>query len=74
MQARPEGSKGFAVVRKRWVVERTNAWNGRCRRHSKDYERRTESSVAMIQVSNIRLMLRRRAPVERPKFNYTAAA
>lgn len=74
VQSRPEGSKGFAVVRKRWVVERTNAWNGRCRRHSKDYERRTESSAAMIQISNISLMLRRLAPVERPKFNYTAAA
>lgn len=74
VQSRPEGSKGFAVVRKRWVVERTNAWNGRCRRHSKDYERHTESSAAMIQVSNISLMLRRLAPVERPKFNYNAAA
>lgn len=74
VQSRPEGSKGFAVVRKRWVVERTNAWNGRCRRHSKDYERRTESSAAMIEVSNIGLMLRRLAPVERPKFNYAAAA
>lgn len=74
VQSRPEGSKGFAVVRKRWVVERTNAWNGRCRRHSKDYERRTESSAAMIQVSNISLMLRRLAPVERPKFNYAADA
>lgn len=74
VQSRPEGSKGFAVVRKRWVVERTNAWNGRCRRHSKDYERRTESSAAMIKVGNISLMLRRLAPVERPKFNYAAAA
>jgi len=74
VQSRPAGSKGFAVVRKRWVVERTNAWNGRCRRHSKDYERRAESSAAMIQVSNISLMLRRLAPVERPKFNYKAAA
>lgn len=74
VQSRPEGSKGFTVVRKRWVVERTNAWNGRCRRHSKDYERHTESSAAMIQVSNISLMLRRLAPVERPKFNYNAAA
>lgn len=60
-------------VRKRWVVERTNAWNGRSRRHSKDYERRTESSAAMIQISNVHLMLRRLAPEKRPKFNYTVA-
>jgi putative transposase len=54
-------------------VERTNAWNGRCRRNSKDYERRVESSVAMIQVTNIHLMLRRLSPVRRPPFHYQAA-
>ena len=43
-------------------MERTNAWNGRCRRNSKDYERRTESSEAMIQISNVHLMLRRLSP------------
>jgi putative transposase len=74
VQSRPEGTAGFAPVRKRWVVERTNAWNGRSRRHSKDYERRTESSGAMVQISNVHLMLRRLAPVERPKFNYARAA
>ena len=74
IQSRPEGSKGFVPVRKRWVVERTNAWNGRCRRHSKDYERKTESSVAMIQLSNIHLMLRRLAPAKSPKFNYKVVA
>lgn len=74
VQSRSEGATGFAPVRKRWVVERTNAWNGRCRRHSKDYERRTESSAAMIQISNVGLMLRRLAPVERPKFHYAVAA
>jgi len=74
VQSRPEGAVGFAPVRKRWVVERTNAWNGRSRRHSKDYERRVESSAAMIQISNVHLMLRRLAPSERPKFNYAAAA
>lgn len=73
VQSRPEGTTGFAPVRKRWVVERTNAWNGRYRRHSKDYERRIESSVAMIQISNVSLMLRRLAPAERTKFNYRLA-
>jgi putative transposase len=70
VKMRPEGSKGFTPLKKRWVVERTNAWNGRCRRNSKDYERRTSSSVAMIQVSNIHLMLRKLAPSSRPEFQY----
>ena len=48
VKTRPEGSKGFTPLEKRWVVERTNAWHGRYRRHSKDYERKPESSGAMI--------------------------
>lgn len=74
VKTRPEGSKGFTPVEKRWVVERTNAWNGRCRRHSKDYERRAESSAAMIQITNMHLMLRRLAPISRPEFHYATAA
>jgi putative transposase len=74
VKMRPEGSAGFTPLRKRWVVERTNAWNGRCRRNSKDYERRTDSSEAMIQISNIHLMLRRLSPQSQPKFNYRLAA
>jgi putative transposase len=74
IQSRPEGAQGFEPVRKRWVVERTNAWNGRCRRNSKDYERKVESSAAMIQLSNIHLMLRRLAPTPRPAFHYNTAA
>jgi putative transposase len=74
VKKRPEGSHGFTPLEKRWVVERTNAWNGRCRRNSKDYERRTDSSAAMIQISNIHLMLRRLAPTAQAKFNYAAAA
>jgi putative transposase len=74
VKMRPEGSVGFTPLRKRWVVERTNAWNGRCRRNSKDYERRTDSSAAMIQISNIHLMLRRLAPQSQPEFHYRAAA
>ena len=74
VKLRPEGTKGFAPLAKRWVIERTNAWNGRCRRHSKDYERTIESSAAMIQLSNIHLMLRRLAPADTPKFNYGALA
>ena len=59
---RPDGAKGFVLLAKRWVVERTHAWIGRCRRHSRDYERYTSSSAAMIQMSSIGLMLRRLSP------------
>ena len=71
---RPEGTRGFTPLEKRWVVERTNAWNGRSRRNSKDYERHPESSAAMIRISNIHVMLRRLSPVSRPAFHYRAAA
>lgn len=74
VQMRPADSSGFTPVRKRWVVERSNAWHGRCRRNSKDYERRVDSSEAMIQISHIHVMLRRLAPTPRPKFNYAHAA
>jgi len=56
---RPVGVRGFVVLPKRWIVERTFAWLSRCRRNTKDYERTTESSAAMIQISMINLMSRR---------------
>jgi putative transposase len=59
---RPEGSQGFVLVPKRWVVERMLAWLGRCRRNSKDYEYRTDSSESMIWISVIHLMLKRLKP------------
>ena len=71
---RPEGATGFIPLRKRWVVERTNAWNGRDRRNSKDYERKPESSVAMMQISNIHLMLNRLSPRPGPDFRYRQKA
>jgi putative transposase len=70
VKARPEGIQGFTPLEKRWVIERTNAWKGRYRRNSKDYERSVESSTAMIQISNINLMLTRLAPCDRPAFHY----
>ncbi len=57
--SRFEKQKGFVVKKWRWVVERTFGWIGRYRRHSKDYERLTESSEAMIYLSMINLMLHR---------------
>ena len=72
---RPAGSQGFVLLPKRWVVERTFAWLGRCRRNSKDYERRTDSSEAMLRVSAIHLMLKRLKPSNvSPPFRYRVAA
>ena len=74
VKARPEGTKGFTPLEKRWVIERTNAWHGRYRRNSKDYERSVESSTAMLQISNIHLMLNRLSPCGRPAFHYRKEA
>lgn len=51
--------KGFQVLPRRWVVERTFAWLNRYRRLSKDYERKPTSSSSHVYVASIRLMLRR---------------
>jgi len=56
----PEG-KGFQVVPWRWAVERTFAWLLNDRRHSRDYERLTRNSEAMIHLTMIRLLLKRLA-------------
>ena len=55
---RPMGSRGFVEQPQRYVVERTFAWLGRYRRHSRDYERSTSSSEAMVKISSIHRMLR----------------
>jgi putative transposase len=61
---RPAKVRAFVVLPKRWIVERTFGWLGRYRRHSKDYERDTASSEAMIYITMSHVMLRRLA---RPK-------
>jgi putative transposase len=70
---RPEGVKGYIHLQYRWVVERTNAWFGKYRRNSKDYERTVESSEAMLKVTMIHLMLQRLKPSgekKTPEFRY----
>ena len=62
---RPEGTKGFLLRPKRWMVERTLAWLGRYRRLSKDYEVLTQTSEAMIHTAMIHLMVRRLARLTR---------
>lgn len=52
-------SKEFTVEAKRWVVERTFAWLGKCRRLSKDYELFVKSSLSMIYLAMARLIVRR---------------
>lgn len=66
---RPEGANGFTPLETRWGVERTTAWHGRSRRHSKDDARKPESSAAMIYKSNIHLRLRRLTSHRRPPFH-----
>lgn len=61
MVLRPEPSKGFVLLKKRWVVERTFGWFNWYRRLSKDYERQPASAEAMIYIAMIRLMARRLA-------------
>ena len=58
---RPEGIKGFLLLPKRWIVERTFGWFGRYRRLAKDYEYLPQTSEAMIRVAMIHLMVRRLA-------------
>jgi putative transposase len=72
---RPEGAKGFVLLPKRWVVERTFSWLGRWRRLSRDYEHLTESSETMVRLASIGRMLRRIAPSKhQPPFQYRVAA
>ncbi len=52
----------FSVVRKRWIVERTFGWLGRCRRLSKDYEALTGTSENWIRLAMICVMIKRLTP------------
>ena len=58
---RPQGVKGFQLLPRRWVVERTFAWFGRCRRLSKDFEGSAATEAAWLLVAHLRLLTRRLA-------------
>lgn len=58
---RSDDAKGFVLLPRRWVVERTFAWFGKFRRLSKDYEIYAETSVALIYTAMVRIMLQRLA-------------
>ena len=56
---RSDRAKGFVVLSKRWIVERTLAWLNRCRRLAKDWENRNRKALAFLHLASIRLMLRK---------------
>ena len=55
---KPKDTKGFTVLPRRWVVERTFAWMGRCRLLSKDYEHHTDKALAWAQLAACRFLVR----------------
>ena len=57
----PQASRGFVVLPKRWIVERTLAWLTRCRRLARNLENLARTSVALIRLAMIKLMARRLA-------------
>jgi transposase len=56
---RSDQAKGFVLLPRRWVVERTFAWLGRCRRLAKDWECLSRKALAFLRLASIRLMLRK---------------
>ena len=56
---RSDQAKGFVVLPKRWIVERTISWLNRCRRLAKDFENLSRNALAFLRLASIRLMLRK---------------
>lgn len=56
---RSDKAKGFEILPRRWVVERTFAWLNRCRRLAKDWENLTRNALAFLRLASVRLMLRK---------------
>ncbi|WP_371827157.1 transposase [Deinococcus sp. QL22] len=63
---RTDNAKGFVVLPRRWVVERSLAWLTRSRRLSRDSEGRGQTSATWCYIASIRLMLRRLNPISDP--------
>ena len=59
---RPRDAKGFHLLPRRWVIERTFAWLGRNRRLAKDFERLIETSTAMAILAIIQILTRLASP------------
>ena len=73
VKMKPEDTKGFKPVRIRWVVERTHAWLGRCRRLTKDHEYNISSSETWVKIAAIQQMVRCLRPNRekpQPEFKY----
>lgn len=62
---RSDAAKGFVVLPKRWVVERTIAWLNRCRRLAKDWECLNRKALAFLRLASIRLMLRKLCQIDK---------
>ena len=56
---RSDQASGYVAMPKRWIVERTSAWLGRCRRLAKDWECLIHKALAFVRIASIRLMLRK---------------
>jgi len=56
---RPQGTEGFTLLPRRWVVERTIAWLNRNRRLAKDFEASIESALAWLMIASVKLLIRR---------------
>ncbi len=56
---RSDRAKAFVVAPKRWIVERSIGWLGRCRRLAKDWENLNHNALAFLRLASIRLMLRK---------------
>jgi len=56
---RSDAVKGFSILPKRWIVERSIAWLNRCRRLAKDWECLNQKALAFLRLASIRMMLRK---------------
>ncbi len=72
--SKPPEQRGFAVLPRRWVVERSIAWLGRSRRLSKDYEHTTAAAETWCYLASIGLLLKRLHPARHTEQPYARKA